>query len=291
MADTTPDVVDVLTEQHRRISDLLEQVRAGQPGKEQRFNELVSLLSAHEAAEEQVVHPIARRAVFGADDVVKPCLDEENHAKRVLATLSDLGVDHPEFDTRFAEFAEAVAEHASHEEAVEFALLRKQFAPHHLQHMARQVQVAESVAPTRPHPHAGESVAATMAAGPPLALFDRIRDALRGQRGEGYRWPVKIGRSGPADGARQRRRRYLRRSHSGEGIENGSSMPGIILCMLGVVGLSLALTAAGYGFAGWTAIAAVAGVVCLATGVGWVLTAQRRLRRIYRLPPEQRQGH
>ncbi|WP_228782529.1 hypothetical protein [Nocardia abscessus] len=42
--------------------------------------------------------------------------------------------------------------------------------------MAGSVRAAEAVAPTRPHPHAGESAAANLLAGPPLALFDRARD-------------------------------------------------------------------------------------------------------------------
>jgi hypothetical protein len=46
--------------------------------------------------------------------------------------------------------------------------------------MAGAVRAAEAAAPTRPHPAAGESAAANALAGPPLAVFDRIRDAVRG---------------------------------------------------------------------------------------------------------------
>jgi hypothetical protein len=48
--------------------------------------------------------------------------------------------------------------------------------------MAGLVRAAEAAAPTRPHPAAGESAAANMIMGPPLALFDRIRDAVRDRR-------------------------------------------------------------------------------------------------------------
>jgi hypothetical protein len=44
------------------------------------------------------------------------------------------------------------------------------------------VRVAEATAPTRPHPHAGESAAANLVAGPPLAVFDRVRDKARDWR-------------------------------------------------------------------------------------------------------------
>jgi hypothetical protein len=45
--------------------------------------------------------------------------------------------------------------------------------------MAGVVRAAEAAAPTRPHPAAGESAVANVMAGPPLALFDRVRDAVR----------------------------------------------------------------------------------------------------------------
>ncbi|MGW4093965.1 hemerythrin domain-containing protein [Nocardia sp. NPDC004750] len=180
---TDQDVVDLLTAQHEEIRTLLARLKSGNDAKQDLFTELVRLLAVHESAEEEVVHPVAGRARFGADaDIVQPRLEEENAAKRALADLYDLGVDHPEFDARLAEFADAVDEHAAHEEAEEFALLRAQFSSSQLQRMAGSLRAAEAVAPTRPHPHAGESALANLAAGPPLALFDRARDAVRDWR-------------------------------------------------------------------------------------------------------------
>jgi hypothetical protein len=72
-----------------------------------------------------------------------------------------------------------VIDHASREENEEFALLRQQFSVHQLERMAGSVRAAEAVAPTRPHPKTGESPLANLLAGPPLAIFDRVRDAVR----------------------------------------------------------------------------------------------------------------
>ena len=47
--------------------------------------------------------------------------------------------------------------------------------------MAGALRAAESTAPTRPHPNAPESAAAVLA-GPPLAVFDRVRDTIRDWR-------------------------------------------------------------------------------------------------------------
>ncbi|MEU1426978.1 hemerythrin domain-containing protein [Nocardia sp. NPDC005746] len=179
------DVVDLLTAQHEQIATLLEQLKSERENQEELFTELVRLLAIHESAEEEVVHPIAKRARFGAEEVVDARLEEESHAKRALAQLYDLGVHHPNFQAELADFADAVADHAAHEEAEEFVLLRRQYSATQLQHMAGSVRAAEAVAPTRPHPHTGSSGAANLIAGPPLAVFDRVRDAVRDWRTQG----------------------------------------------------------------------------------------------------------
>lgn len=176
------DVVDVLKAQHEQIRDLLSRLKSGPSDKEAVFTELVRLLAVHESAEEEVVHPAAARAAFGIEPLVKARRAEENEAKKALSELYDLGVDHPEFDEKLAQFADAVTEHAEHEENEEFELLRGTFSATQLRHMATSVRIAEAVAPTRPHPHAGESRAANFLVGPPLAVFDRVRDAVRDRR-------------------------------------------------------------------------------------------------------------
>ncbi|MGW4121752.1 hemerythrin domain-containing protein [Nocardia sp. NPDC004711] len=178
------DVVDLLTAQHEQISTLLEQLRSDPEDRQELFTELVRLLAVHESAEEEVVHPVAKRAMFGVEEMVDARVEEENHAKRALAELYDLGVDHPDFMSKLADFGDAVTQHAAHEEAEEFVLLRRQYSVNELEHLAGSVRAAEAVAPTRPHPHAGSSPAANLISGPPLAVFDRMRDAVRDWRSQ-----------------------------------------------------------------------------------------------------------
>jgi hemerythrin superfamily protein len=174
------DVVDVLFEQHIQIRSLFSQVAAAQGArKRELFEDLVRLLAVHESAEEEVVHPAARHYIEGGDQVVESRLQEEHEAKQSLSELYDLGVDHPEFDTRLAALAEAVITHATREENEEFAVLRQNIPADRLRKMAGALKAAEAMAPTRPHPGAGESATANLLAGPPIAVFDRIRDAVR----------------------------------------------------------------------------------------------------------------
>lgn len=180
---THRNVVDLLMEQHNQVKELFREVAAATGDrKRELFQDLVRLLAAHETAEELVVHPAARDAVNGGDRVVDNRLREEDEAKHVLAALYDMGVDDPRFDAEFARFAESVVEHATHEEREEFRYLRQNLPAEKLERMAGAVQAAEAIAPTRPHPGAGSSVTGNLVLGPPAALFDRMRDAVRDWR-------------------------------------------------------------------------------------------------------------
>jgi hemerythrin superfamily protein len=172
------DVIDLLLSQHTEIRGLFAQVRSG-TGERKRdaFQSLVRLLAVHESAEEQVVHPAARHDA--GDEVVDARLHEEDEAKHVLSDLYDLGTDNPAFDAQFADFEQAVLAHAAHEEQEEFPELRRNTDPEKLRRMAGAVRAAEAVSPTRPHPAAGENPVTNMLAGPPVAVFDKMRDAVR----------------------------------------------------------------------------------------------------------------
>jgi hemerythrin superfamily protein len=179
----TRDVVDLLLDQHNEIRRLFSQVGSARgTQKRELFEDLVRLLAVHESAEEIVVHPTARGKFARGEQVVEMREHEEDQAKHALAALYDMGVDHPEFDAKLAKVAEAVEEHATREETEEFPPLRENTSVDQLRRMAGALQAAEAVAPTRPHPKSGESGVANLLAGPPLAIFDRARDAVRDWR-------------------------------------------------------------------------------------------------------------
>lgn len=183
MTHATTDVVGLLLDQHRQIKELFGQVRSASGSeREQAFEDLVRLLAVHETAEEELVHPVAREVVDNGAAVVDDRLAEEDEAKHELAELYDLGVDHPEFDVRIARLAESVTKHAELEESREFQVLRQRLDVAQLHDMHGAVMVAERAAPTRPHPEVGESAPANLVAGPPLAVFDRVRDAIRDRK-------------------------------------------------------------------------------------------------------------
>lgn len=173
------DVVELLIGQHMQIRDLFTEVEAGTG--EQRvdaFHRLVRLLAVHETAEEMIVHPAARRGVDGGDAIVEDRLAEEQDAKERLAHLESLGTDDPRFPEELTRLRVAVLQHAHNEEAYEFRYLRQSHDPAELRRMAALVLAAERTAPTHPHPGI-QSATANLVAGPAVALFDRVKDAMR----------------------------------------------------------------------------------------------------------------
>jgi hemerythrin superfamily protein len=174
------DVVELLIDQHNQIRKMFSDMERAQGDRKRGlFEDLVRLLAIHETAEEQVVHPVARRVVEVGEAVVDRRLAEEDQAKHMLALLYDLGLDHPEFGPRFKKLTESVLEHADREEMDEFWYLRDTVDADTLKRMADAVRAAERTVPVRPHPRTAELAVGNILVGPPLAVFARMRDAMR----------------------------------------------------------------------------------------------------------------
>jgi hemerythrin superfamily protein len=174
----TEDVIDLLHRQHEEIRRLFTDLeRARADDREQLFHELVRLLSVHETAEQELIHPEIHR-LAGGSDVVDARVAEERRATELLGTLVDIGPAAEGFDTLLTQLRDDVLAHADHEESAEFPLLRQAHDRDRLVSLAGAVRAAERIAPTRPHPGV-ESPAANFLLGPPLAIMDRVRDAIR----------------------------------------------------------------------------------------------------------------
>jgi hemerythrin superfamily protein len=178
---TAQDIVSFLKQQHKEVKALISTVTSTSgEARAKAFYELRRLLAVHETAEEEVVHPAARRELPDGAAIVEARLREENEAKTALAELEKLDVDSTEFSTKFSTLAKDVIAHAEAEEREEFARLGAQMEPQRLERMRKAVEIAEAVAPTRPH--AGvESQAANLFVGPFAAMVDRVRDAVSGK--------------------------------------------------------------------------------------------------------------
>ena len=174
------DVVDLLQEQHQQVKrqfSELEQLSG--EAKLDKFEQLGRLLAVHETAEEEVVYPAVRKMVDDGDMLADARTAEEAEAKKALSELEELGVDHPDFESRLRSLQQIVLTHAENEEKEVFPELRQSHSREQLETMARGVQAAESFAPTHPHPRGPESAVGNIVVGPFVAVADRVRDAIR----------------------------------------------------------------------------------------------------------------
>lgn len=177
-----PDIVDYLVDQHMQIRDLaFEVLGTGGYRRREAFPALLHLLSVHETAEEEVVHPAARDALAGGDPLVDDRLAEEREAKQMLQQLEGMDLDDPEFEPLFQRLRTAVITHALYEQRYEFSRLRQHLSTSRRAAMRKLAKAAEATAPTHPHPGA-QSATANAVLGPVASIMDRTRDAIRSAR-------------------------------------------------------------------------------------------------------------
>ncbi|MBG0829828.1 hemerythrin domain-containing protein [Planomonospora sp. ID67723] len=178
------DVVDLLLAQHALIRDMFDEVeRASSADRPEAFQRLVRLLAVHETAEEEIVHPYARRKLEGGDAVVDDRLAEEHEAKQLLMKMDEAGPQDAQFLTNLALLRAAVTAHARSEERYEFTQLRAHTSEAERRAMAAGVKAAEAMAPTHPHPGV-ESATKNLLVGTPMAMMDRVRDVIRNAMGK-----------------------------------------------------------------------------------------------------------
>ena len=117
------DIVRILLTQHAEVKDMLNQIEAASGAERKRlFTQLTTTLKAHETAEESVVRPVTKETA--GEGVVDARNAEESEADELIATLSDFDVDSATFDAQFAEFKQAVSDHAEAEEKEEFPTIQ-----------------------------------------------------------------------------------------------------------------------------------------------------------------------
>lgn len=171
------DAVELLMDQHEQIRGLLREVdKAKGDRRVEAFQRLRRLLAVHETAEEEIVHPVARRSLKSGHKVINSRLEEERECKKMLQALERLGPSAQGFDALFAEFRKAVLEHAEQEEREEFAELRTHSSGER-RVMSAAIKAAEATAPTHPHPGV-ETATKNMLVGPFASAADRIRDVV-----------------------------------------------------------------------------------------------------------------
>jgi hypothetical protein len=180
--ETAEDAVAFIRAQHVAIEILFEAVfESAGDDRERLFYQLRRMLAVHETAEEELIHPAARLLLPEGGAIVAQRLEEEHDAKQQLAALERLDPESRAFTDGLRTLQSAVLRHAEAEERDELDGLELELDEEALVGLRRLVQLAEAVAPTRPH--AGfESALANTLVGPFASIVDRVRDFVSGKR-------------------------------------------------------------------------------------------------------------
>lgn len=153
--DGRESVVDLLVRQHQQVREQFAKVvKESGRDRAEAFDMLRYLLAVHESAEQEVVHPFARREIGDGARVVEARLKEEKEAKELLQQLEMAGTESVDFEPLLERLQQAVQAHAEQEELVEFPEITRKATPQQLEGMAAEVKSVEAGAAPRPHPGA-----------------------------------------------------------------------------------------------------------------------------------------
>jgi hemerythrin superfamily protein len=181
MADNaTPDVVDVLTADHRDVTALIAEIWSVRDPMIRRdlTDTAISELVRHAVAEEMYVYPAMRKHLPDGDQAVKHDVGEHQELERAMKQLEALEVSSAEFDDTLRRLEAVLTDHIRDEESEQFPELRQRIPHEELVELAGKVETAKKLAPTRPHPGAPNSELFHKLAGPGVGLVDRLKDML-----------------------------------------------------------------------------------------------------------------
>ena len=124
LAQGSSEVLSVLSGQHEQLKALMHQVvSCPVHDRQEVFDDVRHLLAAHEAAEAEVVHPLAHRVLHTQAAVVTARLAEEDEAGAAIGRLEHVDITSGQFATEFAALQTSVIAHAEAEEDQELAVV------------------------------------------------------------------------------------------------------------------------------------------------------------------------
>jgi hemerythrin superfamily protein len=177
---TEPDVIDVLTADHREVQELANQISATAGTDERRdlTDQLIAELVRHSVAEEMYVYPAIRDHLPDGDQAVQHDIEEHKELEQLMKQLEGADAGTTEFEDTLRKLQRVLVDHVRDEETEQFPQLRAHIPAAELVRLKEKVELAKKVAPTRPHPSAPNAELFHKLVGPGVGLVDRLRDRL-----------------------------------------------------------------------------------------------------------------
>ncbi|MFP5318748.1 MAG: hemerythrin domain-containing protein [Acidimicrobiia bacterium] len=178
------DAIGLLTGQHREMEQIWTQLQAAHASGSDVQNELaqqiITLLSQHDAIETQFLYPELRGLGDAqGEQLADHSLDEHQQVRELLSSVDGEDVrDESVYSTLSRCIADVMA-HVAEEEQQIFPLLVGISTPERLNELGQEMTAALKMAPTHPHPTTPNNKAGATVAGAVTGLVDKARDALR----------------------------------------------------------------------------------------------------------------
>ncbi|QFG24590.1 hemerythrin domain-containing protein [Actinomadura sp. WMMB 499] len=180
------NVFEVLGRDHDRVKEALAELEAGAgrtaPDELAHRRKLIERLvmdeSVHEAVEEEYFWPVVRRTALGGDRLADHAVRQEQSAKYVMSDLIGMEPGDERFEELLRTFIADAREHIAFEEDVVWPELYELIGKEHADDLGRKIAEGRKRAPTRPHPHTPPRPGILKAAGPAMAVADRLRDRV-----------------------------------------------------------------------------------------------------------------
>ena len=175
------DLVTVITEDHRSVEKVFDELQRGNGSDEHRRNladHMIAELVRHSVAEEQFMYPATRKYVAGGDDIADHEISEHGEVEQLLKNLEGVDPSHARFNELVSAVVENVRHHVEEEENDLLPKLRSAVSEQELRELGDRVLRAKEVAPTRPHPSAPKQPPANLIVQPGAGFIDKIRDGL-----------------------------------------------------------------------------------------------------------------
>ena len=184
MADSyEQDVVDVLTSDHREVTDLVAKIQSSQDPEERRelADTMIGELVRHSVAEEMHVYPAMKEQLPDGESAVEHDIEEHQELETTMKDLESVDAGGAHFTELMAQLEATLRDHVADEETDHFPKLRARIPRDEMIKLAEKVETVKKLAPTRPHPDAPNSELFHKMAGPGVGMVDRLRDKLSGR--------------------------------------------------------------------------------------------------------------
>jgi iron-sulfur cluster repair protein YtfE (RIC family) len=143
---------------------------------------VISELVQQSVAEEMFVYPAMRKHLPDGEEAVDHDIKEHTELEQTMKKLEAVSADDPAFNQLLGELESVLRDHVQDEEAEQFPRLRARVSREELVEIAKKVEAAKKVAPTRPHPLAPNNPVFHKLVGPSVGLVDRLRDKLANRK-------------------------------------------------------------------------------------------------------------